>query len=125
MTGVGFKTDREKHEFSLIDLMLKVVIISLGLYVDANFQKKIVITGIFRTLKENAQINGLIDSAHLYLRAVDIRSRNFTTEELGQISRFLASTFGALLYVNISNHGTAPHIHINLRYNYLKGIEDA
>ena len=120
---VKFKDDsaRLKDEFdSKVDHRLQYILTNLAGWIDANLNKELVITCLLRDATENAALPGSNpQSAHLRGDAADIRSRDFTTQEVDAIVAFIKKQWGPVVHCLFHNPGgNAPHIHLNINWPY-------
>lgn len=94
-----FKTDREKTEFEQLpsyNYRLQNLLNALDIFVAMEFGKDICITSIHRTQAEHdalyantAAAQKPVSSPHIFWEAADIRSTDFTPEEIGRMVNFL------------------------------------
>jgi len=109
-----------------IDPRLRAIALGLEWFIAKKLKKNMTITCIGRTKKENDACGGHIYSAHIireneWIRAFDMRSRDYSAEEIEAITDYLDSCWngnGYFLNVVATSHGTGPHIHLNIRYKY-------
>ena len=80
----------------------------------------ITLTCVLRDQKENAAVGGVPDSAHLTKRAVDIRSRTLTQEQITWALAYVKARWSNLIHIIYHNGGTGPHIHLNLNFPFAK-----
>jgi hypothetical protein len=75
-----FKDDRLKKEFhcDLLDTSLRAMAFMLSGLADHYFERDLLVSRIFATTSENKAIGGRPDSAHLFWRAIDFSSQNWT-----------------------------------------------
>ena len=129
---IYYKTKRIEDEFkgdNTIKYELKQVIYMLSLYCELEFGKDVVITELYRTQSEQDFYYKDRDtyqrkpwkSVHQFGRGADIRSRNFTENQITKIIAFLnlktyksGSKYQTAIYHNI---GMGSHIHIQTGIN--------
>jgi uncharacterized protein YcbK (DUF882 family) len=104
------------REFSFeIKPELRQILFLIDDYTRIAHGKEITITSLVRTPEENTNLGGMQYSAHLFGRAADIRSHNFSPAELQDIISYMNGRWPDL-YVIYHSALTGPHIHINLKY---------
>ena len=103
----------------IIDPRLKALLHELSKWVYNNCEgKSLTITCLNRTVEENERVNGYKYSAHLIGRAVDIRSRYFTDDEIKRLIEHLKYSWGDMVFVKYHDVGFGNHIHINITRKY-------
>jgi hypothetical protein len=119
-----FKTDRIKQEFLKLQTLnpnLYKLIGIIGFFCEEELHKDITLTEVFRTQEEQKALYAQTPperrpafSPHMYWRAVDIRSFNFTQAEIARILA-LANCFryvqGKPVALCHSVTGNAMHLH--------------
>lgn len=116
-----YKTTRIQTEFRReIDRRLAIILTDLDHWLcDMHDYYNLTITCLMRTEEENKKVGGRPFSSHLTGRAADIRTWNMKPELKDAIQRYLWKTWGKeFLHVVVSEHGTAPHIHVNINYPF-------
>ena len=87
---IDFKTDKQRTEWSSGKLSQNIIniVLILAFVSYLIFQKKIMITEIFRTQEENNKIYGDTKhiSTHTYYRAVDLRTSIYTANQASFLS---------------------------------------
>lgn len=123
---INFKTKKEEIEYAKLgghNPTLKALIVDVGEFTQLMYGKPVVITSIFRYPEEQAELYKqsqvkVTKSAHTAWRAVDLRSRTFTPEEIKRICEYLN-----LKYKNANGKpvafchkidGNAEHFHLQL-----------
>lgn len=120
---VKFKDNlaRLQDEFdSKIDHRLQYILTGLGSYVRARYGKDLVVTCLLRDAAENAALPGSNpQSAHLRGDAADVRSRDFTTQEVEAIVAHIKKQWGPVVHcIYHTPTGGGPHIHLNINWPY-------
>ena len=124
--NIFYKTKRVQAEFDCgtIDPRLRVILIDLAEWVYFEFGKPMTLTCIRRNQAENEAVEGMERSAHIsdddgYVRAADIRSRNFLKPEKKRIVHYILDKWNRRQkYVHCIYHDadSGPHFHININY---------
>lgn len=94
-----FKTDREKNEFNDLcakNPKLSNIVLCADIFARLNFGKEITLTHVLRTMEEHVALYSQTPpdkrpatSPHMRHEAVDLRSRDFTAEEIRRLVDFL------------------------------------
>lgn len=114
-------SNRLAQEFTFkLDNMARVAVEDLSQAMLAKYGVDITITCVLRDQKENAAVGGVPDSAHLTKRAVDIRSRTLTQEQITWALAYVKARWSNLIHIIYHNGGTGPHIHLNLNFPFAK-----
>lgn len=116
--GLEYSKQLETEFGGQIDGRLKAVIYEIGYFCYEKWGIKPVITCLNRTKEENKKVGGVKWSAHLYGRAVDLRTRTMTKQQIDELQKHLESVWGSFLYVKYHDAGSGNHLHINIRYAY-------
>lgn len=129
---VKFKNDslRLQQEFRNLgnkNPLLLGLLEDLAGYVQETFNKELIVTMIFRTPEEQAEIYKNDDkfqikpfkSPHQFWHSADIRSKTFSIEEVKQIEDYLNTKYKKVNYYGWTarNHavaGGAEHFHIQI-----------
>ena len=97
---------------------LRLVLVTIGAYVEYILGKQMVVTDILRDPLVQLQWcrSGGYKSGfrHCIGEAADIRSRNFTQEEQDKLLIFVNSTLMRFCRLQFHSQGTAPHFHVEL-----------
>jgi len=112
-----------EKEWDEIDRRLQAVLLGLDYFTRKSWGIPVFIVCLIRTVEENAAIGGKENSAHLPHRkqAADLRVWELTEEQIAAIKKYLLETWGPdFLCVVTLDHGTGPHIHININFKYLR-----
>ena len=135
MADIVFKSEekeRLEREFWFeIDRRLFAMLLGLGAYMMKKWGIPLFIVCLIRTVEENAAVGGKENSAHLPHRkaGVDLRTWGILDpEKIAAIKKYLLDTWGPdFLCVVTLDHGTGPHIHININFKYFRkeAIPDA
>ena len=104
--------------YNQIDGRLRALLLELGDFTKRELNVPVTITGLNRTKEENAKVNGSEWSAHLFGRAVDIRTSVFTEAEVKKIMSHIDFLWGDMIYVLHHNVGSGMHLHVNIKYSY-------
>lgn len=127
MADVVFKPEekeRLEREFNKeIDRRLFAVLIGLAAWMKATWGIPLFIVCLIRTIEENAAVGGKENSAHLPYRkaAADIRVWELTDDQIATIKKYLLDAWGPdFLCVVTQDHGTGPHIHVNINFKYFR-----
>lgn len=118
--GIKYWRRLEQEAYNVIDVRLLAILLALTIWAEATLGVQIIITCLRRTTRENQKAKGSKWSAHLYRRAVDIRCKHFTEEQISAIIDYLKKSWGAMLFIKRHGVGANDHIHINIRYAYRK-----
>lgn len=111
--------DKLRFQFyDQIDHRLAAIILGLGLFIFRKWRLYLTITCLNRTPAENKAVNGSKYSAHLFGRAVDVRTSDWSQEQIDAIIKYLEETWGDFIYVKYHDAGTGNHLHINITYRY-------
>ena len=126
---IEFKTDRVAVEFGQLEAKnrkLHALLVDLNELVNARFEKALVITHIFRTIEEQAEIykdsakykRKPFTSPHNWWHGCDLRSRTFTPEEIKWIENYLNNKYNAKNYYKKTafNHNIGLGDHFHLQY---------
>jgi hypothetical protein len=110
-------------QYTRTPLALRKAVGDFSTWIDSKKWPEVTLTCVWRDPAENAKDNGVPNSLHMETpsRAVDIRSRDYTSEQMTEINAWLASRCPHDKFeVITAPHGTGPHIHIGLR----RGVTD-
>lgn len=123
--NILYKTDRLQDEFFELDEHndpLEELVWDVAEYCAREFDKTITITMIYRTQEEQEDIYGekyTKKSPHQFWQAVDLRSRDFTDDEIKQLVDYLNNKYDKKNYYDwtaksheVNNRG--EHFHIQL-----------
>lgn len=121
---INFKEKRQADEWldHRLDNRLRVIVYALAGFAFDRFMKNIVITEIMRTEEERREIYKDLPSmrdvvgVHEVWRAIDIRTVNFSPDEIGELVGFLNSNFDytGRLATAVSHAVIGFHIHIQV-----------
>lgn len=109
------KTDKTKSEFWRMWKVLQYVVMDLAIYTKLKWDKQIVITSIFREIVEGKKL-----SVHNFWRGCDVRSRNFTKEQIDDIVSYINGRWEYdpsrkfLHVIQYHNVGLGYHFHIQV-----------
>lgn len=126
---IQFKNDRIKAEWSQLEsnnLSLFNLVKALSLLVKNNFDKDVVITSIYRSAEEQAELykdvpegKKVLNSPHMRWEAVDLRSNIYTETEIKKMLTFLnlflyqGGQRNVAIYHTIA--GNVAHFHLQFR----------
>lgn len=115
-----FVSDRVEREWlsSQLDARLKAIVSDVAAYARKRWKWEFTLTSIYRTPEEDAALQAC--GIHCEWRAVDIRTRDRTAEEIEDIARYVNTKWTydperPRLQVCFKEiHGTAPHAHFQV-----------
>lgn len=109
---IRFKEDTDYEHFQELNPKLRGIVLDLASFCNYHFNKDIMVTSLFRLEDKR--------SVHAYGRGADIRSLDFTAEEIVKIKRYLNTTYiydpqrpkkVTCLYHNV---GLGNHLHLQV-----------
>ena len=115
---VTCKSQRIEEELDILPAALRDLLEDFGHWSAANRLPVPVVTCIVRTPKENRDIYGYDrDSLHLAGRALDLRTRHYTKQQLDDAIRYFETKCKDRKVWELVTklHGSGPHIHVGLR----------
>ena len=119
-SGLDYYAKLKFEFYDQIDVRLRGVLYELDDYMWRTHKARITITCLNRSKEYNKKVGGSPWSAHLFGRAVDLRSKNLNDEMIKDLVKHLEDVWGDFLYVKVHDAGSGNHIHINIRYKYRK-----
>jgi len=120
-----YKTDRIRKEYEdkLIHPMLWLFLRWFDVMSIRITGQEILITCLNRTVTENAEIGGQPNSSHCDKRAADIRTAGkYGPDQISALKHETDRTFGHIVHFVSHTHGTGPHIHVNINYEFAYGF---
>ena len=122
-SGPEYETRLHTEFEDKIDPRLRGVLFDLTLWTWRKFKVQLVLTQLNRTKEENDNLGGYEFSAHLYGRGADVRTHDFTEDQIAQIVEYLNKTWNTkrqekFLHIKYHSARTGPHLHINIRWLY-------
>lgn len=109
---IRFKEDTGYEHFQELNPKLREIVLDLASFCSFHFNKDIIVTSLFRLEDKK--------SVHAYGRGADIRSLDFSAEEIAQIDTYLNTTYIydpkrpnklTCLYHNV---GQGDHLHLQV-----------
>ncbi len=119
--AIKYADGKLEREFKMLPEAIQRVVKELAEFVrdqaaEDALDKDVTVTCVLRDPAQNTKVGGVATSLHLDCRAVDLRSKNYGTKQMDQISAWLSRRCPRKAYEVITKpHGTGPHIHIGLR----------
>lgn len=122
--GLAYELKLTEEFNTKLDPRLRAVLLECGRWVRQEFDKRLVYTCVIRTQEENKKVGGAKYSAHLYGRAVDIRTHNLTGSELSKLLTYIEVHWlkdEQWLYLLVHGQGNNKHFHINIKFSATHG----
>ena len=123
---ISFKTENEREEWAKLpekNPKLMDLLIDVGDFTMAMYNKPIVITSLYRDPAEQAALYAkaekkVVNSPHSFWLAADLRSSTFSKEEIDRICEYVNGRYknanGKTVAFCHTVPGQAPHFHIQL-----------
>jgi hypothetical protein len=126
---VKFKHTELAEQFNKrLDPRLTAIIADQAVWCLNELKKELIITCVNRTLETNKAVGGKPLSAHLFGRAVDIRSRIYNEEDVKKFVHRLLKVWGGndkerelMLCVVHHDSGAGEHIHVSINRSHWRG----